>query len=79
VTLYGPTNFSPIIKRIANAARQCQDGLNYFILLIVTDGVITDVEATRAAVVNVSDVNQPENRVELLKSIKKPNKDILWP
>uniref|UniRef100_A0A3Q3WEB0 Copine-3 n=1 Tax=Mola mola TaxID=94237 RepID=A0A3Q3WEB0_MOLML len=42
VKLYGPTNFSPIINH------------NYFVLLIITDGVITDMDETRSAIVNAS-------------------------
>jgi len=39
---------------VENHASQYQNGKNYFILLIVTDGIITDVEATKKAVVNAS-------------------------
>ena len=40
-----------IIIRFASAAR---DGNDYFILLIVTDGIITDMPQTTEAIVNVS-------------------------
>lgn len=52
-TLYGPTNFSPVINHVARIAAGSQDGSNYFILLIITDGIITDMEQTKAAIVAV--------------------------
>uniref|UniRef100_A0A663DZV5 Copine 3 n=1 Tax=Aquila chrysaetos chrysaetos TaxID=223781 RepID=A0A663DZV5_AQUCH len=57
VKLYGPTNFSPIINHVARfaaAATQQQTASQYFILLIITDGVITDLDQTRTAIVNAS-------------------------
>ncbi|XP_068014620.1 copine-3 isoform X2 [Melanerpes formicivorus] len=57
VQLYGPTNFSPIINHVARfaaAATQQQTASQYFILLIITDGVITDLDQTRTAIVNAS-------------------------
>ncbi|KAM9235400.1 copine-3 isoform 1-T2 [Leptosomus discolor] len=57
VKLYGPTNFSPIINHVARfaaAATQQQTASQYFILLIITDGVITDLDETRTAIVNAS-------------------------
>ena len=41
VQLYGPTNFAPVINHVANFATAHQDGKNYFVLLIITDGIIT--------------------------------------
>ena len=46
VQLYGPTNFSPIINHVARFASTCRDGSSYFILLILTDGVISDMPQT---------------------------------
>ncbi|PSN50087.1 Copine-8 [Blattella germanica] len=46
VQLYGPTNFSPVIHHVARFARSYTDGSSYFILLILTDGVITDMPQT---------------------------------
>lgn len=43
VQLYGPTNFSPVINHVAKFASAARDGSEYFILLIITDGVITDM------------------------------------
>ncbi|XP_052647893.1 copine-1 isoform X5 [Harpia harpyja] len=57
IRLYGPTNFSPIINHVARfAAHSAQQGTasQYFILLIITDGEITDLDQTRQAIVNAS-------------------------
>ncbi|XP_067010318.2 copine-8 [Anabrus simplex] len=54
IQLYGPTNFSPIINQVARIAESCQDGSQYFILLIVTDGVISDMPQTTKAIVQAS-------------------------
>ncbi|XP_070604099.1 copine-3 [Erythrolamprus reginae] len=57
VRLYGPTNFSPIINHVARfaaAESQQRTASQYFILLIITDGVITDLDETRSAIVNAS-------------------------
>ncbi|XP_053198031.1 copine-3 isoform X1 [Scomber japonicus] len=57
VKLYGPTNFSPIINHVACFAKQALQqttASQYFVLLIITDGVITDMDATRNAIVNAS-------------------------
>ncbi|XP_063953794.1 copine-8-like isoform X1 [Lytechinus pictus] len=54
VQLYGPTNFAPVINHVARFAQQYPDGSNYFILLIITDGVISDMEMTKMAVISAS-------------------------
>uniref|UniRef100_A0A4W5M2Z1 Copine-3 n=1 Tax=Hucho hucho TaxID=62062 RepID=A0A4W5M2Z1_9TELE len=57
VKLYGPTNFSPIINNVARVAMQAtqqKTATQYFVLLIITDGVITDLDQTRSAIVNAS-------------------------
>ncbi|XP_057680005.1 copine-3 isoform X1 [Corythoichthys intestinalis] len=57
VKLYGPTNFSPIINHVACFAKQAlqqNTASQYFVLLIITDGVITDMDHTRDAIVNAS-------------------------
>ena len=54
VSLYGPTNFAPVIRHVAKFAKAYQDGAQYFILLIITDGEITDTEATMIAIVEAS-------------------------
>ncbi|KAM9774637.1 copine-3-like [Syngnathus typhle] len=57
VKLYGPTNFSPVINHVARfgcQALQQQSASEYFVLLIITDGVITDMDQTRDAIVKAS-------------------------
>ena len=54
VTLYGPTNFSPVIKHVAKFANAYQDGRQYFVLLIITDGIITDIDDTKKAIIKAS-------------------------
>ncbi|ETE65722.1 Copine-2, partial [Ophiophagus hannah] len=57
IRFYGPTNFSPIINHVARFAAQAtqqESASQYFILLIITDGVISDMDETRHAVVQAS-------------------------
>jgi len=49
VNLYGPTNFAPIIELIndmAEAEQVSQVNQKYNILLIITDGIINDMQKT---------------------------------
>uniref|UniRef100_A0A3P8TZN1 Copine-3 n=2 Tax=Amphiprion percula TaxID=161767 RepID=A0A3P8TZN1_AMPPE len=55
--LSGPTNFSPIINHVASiaaSAAQANSASQYFVLLILTDGEITDFDQTRDAIVRAS-------------------------
>ncbi|XP_036414538.1 copine-4 [Colossoma macropomum] len=57
IQLYGPTNIAPIIQKVANSASEevhTREAMQYFILLILTDGVITDMADTREAIVHAS-------------------------
>merc|ERR1719450_395963 len=54
IQLYGPTNFAPTINHVANIARNYMDGSQYFILLIITDGIITDMAQTKSAIVDAA-------------------------
>uniref|UniRef100_A0A8D3D9R3 Copine family member 9 n=1 Tax=Scophthalmus maximus TaxID=52904 RepID=A0A8D3D9R3_SCOMX len=54
VQLYGPTNFSPVINQVARCAGEVTDGSQYFVLLMITDGVISDMAQTKEAVVNAA-------------------------
>lgn len=54
VTLYGPTNFSSVIHNTAQIASKFQDGKHYFILLIITDGIISDLHQTKNAIIDAS-------------------------
>ena len=52
IQLYGPTNFAPTITESARMAQS--GGQGYFITLILTDGAITDMQATLDAIVAAS-------------------------
>ncbi|MGH0162346.1 UNVERIFIED_CONTAM: hypothetical protein FKN15_042669 [Acipenser sinensis] len=52
VQLYGPTNFAPVINQVARSAANITDGSQYFVLLMITDGVISDMVQTKEAIVN---------------------------
>ncbi|KAF9359376.1 hypothetical protein BGX26_012494 [Mortierella sp. AD094] len=54
VELYGPTNFAPVISEATNIARSCEP-YGYTTLLILTDGAITDMDATVKALKNGSE------------------------
>ncbi|ESO08587.1 hypothetical protein HELRODRAFT_190776 [Helobdella robusta] len=57
IQLYGPTNFSPIIYHVAQLAAASQKDRrpsNYYVLLIITDGVISDMQDTLRAIVYAS-------------------------
>ncbi|XP_038067397.1 copine-8-like isoform X1 [Patiria miniata] len=54
VQLYGPTLFAPIINHVARFAAAKRDGSEYFILLIITDGCICDMDHTKEAIVNAA-------------------------
>ncbi|CAG8454491.1 4311_t:CDS:10 [Ambispora leptoticha] len=57
VKLYGPTNFAPIINQTAAKIRQnLESGRDnvYYILLIITDGIILDMDSTVRTIINAS-------------------------
>ena len=54
VTLYGPTNFAPIIRHVTRFAASYPNGDHYFILLILTDGAICDMGDTKMALIEAS-------------------------
>ncbi len=55
VVLHGPTNFSPVIHHTAQiAAKYAGGGKHYFVLLIITDGVISDLYQTKRQIVEAS-------------------------
>uniref|UniRef100_A0A096MFT6 Copine-8 n=1 Tax=Poecilia formosa TaxID=48698 RepID=A0A096MFT6_POEFO len=54
VQLYGPTNFAPVINKVAKHFSEITDGSQYFVLLMITDGVISDMVQTKEAVVNAA-------------------------
>uniref|UniRef100_A0AC34F842 C2 domain-containing protein n=1 Tax=Panagrolaimus sp. ES5 TaxID=591445 RepID=A0AC34F842_9BILA len=55
ITFHGPTNFAPTINEAARrAAFYPPGGQKYHILLIITDGVISDMVQTKNAIVKAS-------------------------
>uniref|UniRef100_A0A914D9Y8 Copine C-terminal domain-containing protein n=1 Tax=Acrobeloides nanus TaxID=290746 RepID=A0A914D9Y8_9BILA len=52
--IYGPTNFSPVINAVAQKAAYGQRENRYQVLLIITDGVITDMHQTLSAIIQAS-------------------------
>eukprot|EP01080_Neovahlkampfia_damariscottae_P002551 gene2551-3513_t len=52
VELFAPTLFSPLLKETNRIAEKYQD--NYFVVLILTDGVINDMDATIEQIVKAS-------------------------
>ncbi|XP_058078099.1 protein BONZAI 3-like isoform X2 [Magnolia sinica] len=58
ISLAGPTLFGQVINKAAKMASNAlsYDQTKYFILLIITDGVITDLQETKDALVRASDL-----------------------
>jgi len=58
IILYGPTNFAPVIKKVIAECEQMErnegKGNNYHVLLIITDGKISDREETIRSIVKAS-------------------------
>ncbi|KAM5239605.1 copine-6 isoform 2-T2 [Hipposideros larvatus] len=57
IQLYGPTNVAPIINRVAGPAQREQStgqATKYSVLLVLTDGVVSDMAETRTAIVRAS-------------------------
>ncbi|KAJ4883283.1 Protein BONZAI 2 [Raphanus sativus] len=58
VSFAGPTLFGPVINAASTIASEslAQNSRRYYVLLIITDGVITDLQETRDALVSASDL-----------------------
>jgi len=60
IQLYGPTNFAPTILEVARMAKDPENLSkpvpDYFVLMIITDGVITDMQATKRAIIDNSNL-----------------------
>nr|XP_043617774.1 protein BONZAI 3-like [Erigeron canadensis] len=58
VSLSGPTLFGQVVNRAAEIASQslAANSNKYFVLLIITDGVLTDLQETTDALVRASDL-----------------------
>ena len=46
IKLAGPTNFSPLIQNVVNKIKRENNPIQYHILLILTDGIINDLQQT---------------------------------
>jgi hypothetical protein len=57
IKLSGPTNFAPIIHTVASLARMVPPQQQiYWVLLMITDGVISDMERTIEEIIDASDL-----------------------
>lgn len=59
MSLYGPTNFADIIKMVNDRAEVCEVSAynqQYHILMIITDGVISDMQQTIDQIVRGSEL-----------------------
>ena len=56
VQLYGPTFFGPIIREMNNFIKKENDYSKYYILMILTDGIIDDLDNTIEELVEVSNL-----------------------
>lgn len=58
VSFYGPTVFSQMIETVISYASEdtTQENQQYYVLLILTDGIINDMEATIDAVIRASEL-----------------------
>lgn len=57
VRLSGPTNFAPFIRSTTTHCREdpvSQDNQNFTVLLILTDGIISDIDETIEAIIDAS-------------------------
>lgn len=52
--MFGPCHFSPVIKSTTAIAKQHQDGKHYYVLLIITDGIINDMKQTIHSIIDAS-------------------------
>lgn len=52
--LAGPTNFSPLVQHVVNKIKAENNPMHYHILLILTDGIINDLQETIDALVEGS-------------------------
>ncbi|KAF9580308.1 Copine-9, partial [Lunasporangiospora selenospora] len=52
--LWGPTNFAPVIRLAASIASRHEEQGGYTVLLILTDGAITDMNETKKAILKAS-------------------------
>ena len=50
----GPTEFEPVLRKLINAVKREDDYKKYNILMILSDGVIEDMDETKSFIVEAS-------------------------
>jgi uncharacterized protein with von Willebrand factor type A (vWA) domain len=46
----GPTEFSPVLRKLINAVKREDDYKKYNILMILSDGIIEDMDETKSLI-----------------------------
>lgn len=59
VPLSDPTCYAPVIDYVRSMAETMQDGQNYVVLLIITDGGISDMEQTKRTLIHTANTLLP--------------------
>ena len=54
VDLYAPTYFAPCLQRFLNLVLECKNNQTYHIMMILTDGVVDDLQETKDVIVAAS-------------------------
>ena len=57
--MLGPTKFSSVLKECKRQVEECKDPKMYFIILILTDGEINDMNETIDQIAEISQKNLP--------------------
>lgn len=67
ILLYGPTHFGPSITEFMHKAQRMPvNGSQYQILLIITDGAITDMKRTKNLIIKVRPLDTLNSRCKIL-------------
>lgn len=55
----GPTKFAPLIRQCRKHVEECKDPKMYFVMMIITDGEIHDMEETINEIAYLANKNLP--------------------
>lgn len=55
------SNFAPVTRDVADLAREHMDGKHYYVLVIITDGIITDMPQTKEVSSRVGHAGKTNN------------------